>query len=98
MRFVHKQDHRALAFFHHVAQVPLAFLALGRDAYGLFGGQVIEERGDEGAQGDPMFFDRQRLGDEHAVFLLELLVEASQGDGLATANHAAQGNQVSNSR
>ena len=41
-----------------------------------------------------MFFDRQRLGDEHAVFVLQLLVEASQGDGLATADHAAEGNQV----
>ena len=40
-----------------------------------------------------MFFDRQRLGDEHAVFVLELLLQASQGDGLPTADHAAQGNQ-----
>ena len=41
-----------------------------------------------------MFFDRQRLGDEHTVFVLELLLQASQGDGLPTADHAAQGNQV----
>ncbi len=75
-------------------QGPLAFLALGRDAQGFLGGQIIEERGDEGAQGDPMFLDRQRLGNEHAVVVLELLVEASQGDGLPTADHAAQGNHV----
>jgi hypothetical protein len=31
---------------------------------------------------------------KHTVFLLELLVQASQGDRLPTANHAAQGNQV----
>ena len=28
------------------------------------------------------------------VFVLELLLQASQGDGLPTADHAAQGNQV----
>ena len=41
-----------------------------------------------------MLVDRERLGDEHAVVVLELLLEASQGDGLPTADHAAQGNQV----
>src|SRR5712691_7498026 len=41
-----------------------------------------------------MLFDRERRGDEHAVVVLELLLEASQGDGLPTADHAAQGNQV----
>ena len=32
VRFVHKEDHRALAFFDQCTQVPLAFLALGWDA------------------------------------------------------------------
>ena len=32
MRFVHKEDNWALAFFYSFTQVPLAFLALGRDA------------------------------------------------------------------
>jgi hypothetical protein len=41
-----------------------------------------------------MCFDRERLGDEHPVVVLELLLQAAEGDGLATADHAAQGNQV----
>jgi len=32
MRFVHKEDNGALTFFYSFTQVPLAFLALGRDA------------------------------------------------------------------
>ena len=32
VRFVDKEDYRALPFFYSFTQIPLAFLALGRDA------------------------------------------------------------------
>src|SRR5215470_16134254 len=41
-----------------------------------------------------MLVDGERLGDEYPVVVLELLLQAAEGDGLATADHATQGNQV----
>jgi hypothetical protein len=61
VRFVDKEDNWALPFFYSCTQVPLAFLALGRDAYRLLGGPVVEECGDESPQRDSRLVDRQRL-------------------------------------
>jgi len=56
MRFMNAQGYRAFVLLDQFTQVPLAFLALGRDAELFLGREVVEQRGNQRAQLDAVLF------------------------------------------
>src|SRR3954447_26650847 len=89
-----EQRDRLAALADQVAQLALAPLALARDPGLLLGREVVEQRGHQGLQGDPLLVDRERPGGQHLALAGELVLELPPRHRLAGPDQAAQRHQA----
>jgi hypothetical protein len=93
MGLIDEEHHRLLVLAHQVTKLAFALLA-ARNADLLLGGQVVEQRSDQGGELDAAFLDRQRLRDRDLALLVQDLLQPSQQHGLAAADHTTDRNQA----